>query len=77
MRKVTVTERNQDSFEWTDSYTEALLATFDELLHSRGLELVIGDGAGSCYPLRIDPVREDGEYDHENTHKVLFPYGRS
>lgn len=75
MRKVKVTDKNEKSFTWSDDYSGELLETFDELLHARGLELVIGDAGCSDYPLRIDPVKEDGEYDHENTHEVL--YGRT
>lgn len=74
MRKVKVTDKNEDTFAWSDDHSAEMLEVFDELLHARGLELVIGDNGCSDYQLRIDPVQEDGEYDHENTHKVL--YGR-
>lgn len=76
MRRVIVTKKNENSFDWSRSSATDLLRTIDELLHDKGLELVIGDDGTSDYPLRIDKCKVDEEYDPERARLVLYGRGR-
>jgi len=47
------------------------------LLHSRDLELVIGDDGGSSdYMIRVDKCKENEEYDTDRAHTVLYGRGK-
>jgi len=77
MRRVRVTDENSKHFTWCDTHTQAMIEAIDEMLHDKGLELVLGDDGSSDHALAIVPTQEDGEYDHENTKRVMFPKRKS
>lgn len=73
MRKVVVNSKNFGSFGNLSHTSAEVLAAVDELLHDKGLELVLGDnGSADSYMFKIEPVKEDGEYDKEKTISILF-----
>lgn len=72
MRKVIVTKKNEDSFEWTHDSPIDLLRTIDELLHNKDLEIIIGENSeGNRYFLKINKCRVDEEYDADRTRSIL------
>jgi len=73
MRSVEVTNKNRSKFQWSDTNDVDLLLTFDELLHDKGLELIIGKTrVSSDYCLAISEVLEDCDYDRDEAKAVLF-----
>ena len=73
MREVRVTDKNRHRFTMSDTYSGDVLKVIDELLHSKGLEIVMGEDGSSDYAIAIVPTQEDGEYDEENTHNIMYP----
>lgn len=71
MKKVTILNKNTEPFVVAQNNVASVLETVDELLHDRGLELIIGDDGNNGHHLRIGQTTVDEEYDNIKTQCIL------